>query len=173
MTEHETRKDYIKRIQTYLRKLGYTGDVGALVPIDGIYGSVTSEAVRSFQEANNLIPTGTVNKETWDMLYMQYDQRISNELEARGLFPFPDTPSNYAVSVGTKSALVAIIQLILDELESRYDDLTDIRIDGIYGEDTANAVRAFQRINMLDPTGEVDKATWNRLVREYSNLQYS
>ena len=173
MTEYETKKDAVKSIQTYLRKLGYTGDGGVPVPIDGIYGSVTAEAVRSFQEANGLIPTGTVNKDTWDLLYLQYEQRISDELEARGLFPFPQTPSDYSVSIGTRSALVAVIQLILDELESRYDALTDIRIDGIYGEDTANAVKEFQRINMLDPTGEVDKKTWNKLVREYSNLQYS
>lgn len=173
MTEHVTQKDAIINIQTYLRKLGYTGAGMVPVPIDGIYESVTAEAVRGFQESNGLIPTGRVNKTTWDLLYKQYEDKISDELEARGIFPFPDTPDNYAVSIGTRSALVAVIQLLLDELESKYDDLTDIRIDGTYGEDTAAAVKAFQEINQLEPTGEVDKRTWNRLVREYSNLQYS
>ena len=172
MSEHITQKDAVTNIQTYLRKLGYTGNAGVPVPIDGIYASGTAEAVKNFQRANGLATTGTVNKTTWDLLYEQYEEKISDGLEARGIFPFPSTPENYAVSVGTKSALVAVIQILLDELEATYDDLADIRIDGIYTEDTANFVRKFQAINLLEPTGEVDRRTWNRLVREYSNLEY-
>ena len=172
MSEHITQKDAVTNIQTYLRKLGYTGNAGVPVPIDGIYASGTAEAVKNFQRANGLATTGTVNKTTWDLLYEQYEEKISDGLEARGIFPFPSTPENYAVSVGTKSALVAVIQILLDELEATYDDLADIRIDGIYTEDTANSVRKFQAINLLEPTGEVDRRTWNRLVREYSNLEY-
>ncbi len=40
--------------------------------------------------------------------------------------------------------------------------------DGIYGEKTAEAVRIFQEEYGLKPTGEIDKATWNRLVQVYS-----
>ena len=172
MSEYVTQRDAITNIQTYLRKLGYTGNAGVPVPIDGIYASVTAEAVKNFQLANGLTATGTVNKTTWDLLYGQYEQRIADELRARGIFPFPSTPENYAVSVGTRSALVAIIQLLLDELEAKYDGLDDIQIDGVYTEDTANAVRKFQAINLLEPTGKVDRRTWNRLAREYSNLEY-
>ena len=172
MEEHITQRDAILNIQTYLRKLGYTGNGGIPVPLDSIYGSVTREAVAAFQRANGLLPTGTVNKITWDLLYSLYTDEIADELEARGIFPFPDVPKNYEVSVGTRSALVAVIQLLLDELEAKYDDFEDISIDGVYGETTAQAVRRFQEINMLSPTGTVNRETWNRLVREYSNLQY-
>ena len=172
MEEHITRRDAILNIQTYLRKLGYTGNGGVPVPLDAVFDSVTKEAVIAFQRANGLLPTGIVNKTTWDLLYLRYTEQIEDELEARGVFPFPSTPEDYEVSIGTRSALVAVIQFLLDELELKYDDLTDITIDGNYEEDTAEAVRKFQKINMLEPTGTVNRQTWNRLVREYSNLQY-
>ena len=172
MEEHITQRDAIINIQTYLRKLGYTGYGNIPVPIDGIFESVTEEAVIAFQRANGILPTGRVNKTTWDILYTLYSERIEDELEARGVFPFPDTPENYEVTVGSRSALVAVIQILLDELESKYDELTDIKIDGIYGDETARAVKSFQQINLLAPSGNVDRRTWNRLVREYSNLQY-
>ena len=172
MDEHITRRDAILNIQTYLRKLGYTGNGGIPVPLDSIYDSVTKEAVTSFQRANGIFPSGIVNKITWDLLYLQYTQKIGDELEARGIFPFPSTPTDYEVSIGTSSALVAIIQLLLDELEVKYDVFENIKIDGVYDESTAQAIRRFQEISGLDPTGSVNRSTWNRLVRECSNLQY-
>lgn len=39
--------------------------------------------------------------------------------------------------------------------------------DGIYGNQTAAAVRSFQRRQGLSPTGVVDQATHERIVREY------
>lgn len=37
--------------------------------------------------------------------------------------------------------------------------------DGIYGAETAAAVRAFQRMKGLPETGEADSETWSRLVK--------
>ena len=43
--------------------------------------------------------------------------------------------------------------------------------DGVYGADTAIAVRAFQREYGLPETGNTDTATWNKIVRVYrSNI---
>lgn len=39
--------------------------------------------------------------------------------------------------------------------------------DGIYGRETAFAVRAFQHTNGLRPTGEVNSATWEKIRDEY------
>lgn len=39
--------------------------------------------------------------------------------------------------------------------------------DGIYGPQTAAAVRSFQRRQGLNPTGAVDQATHERIVQEY------
>lgn len=45
--------------------------------------------------------------------------------------------------------------------------------DGIYGSETATAVRAFQREYGLPDTGSVDSATWNKIVGVYRNYQRS
>ena len=52
-----------------------------------------------------------------------------------------------------------------------YDIFEDITESGTFDAKTSDAVREFQIINGLPPTGNVDKATWNRIVREYSNLK--
>ena len=38
-----------------------------------------------------------------------------------------------------------------------------IAVDGIYSRQTAQAVTIFQTLNDLEPTGEVDTATWEEL----------
>src|SRR5919202_2602673 len=37
-------------------------------------------------------------------------------------------------------------------------------VDGRYGDDTSKAVRAFQTSSQLDPSGEVDVTTWQKLM---------
>ena len=41
-------------------------------------------------------------------------------------------------------------------------------VDGIYGEETANAVRAFQQLFGLTPTGEMNYETWTVLDEVYA-----
>ena len=49
-------------------------------------------------------------------------------------------------------------------LLSFYDQrLIPIAVDGIYSRQTAEAVRIFQMLYGLDPTGEADNATWEEL----------
>ena len=42
-----------------------------------------------------------------------------------------------------------------------------VNTDGIYGADTREAVRSLQSQNGLSPTGEVDKATWDKIFEIY------
>lgn len=51
---------------------------------------------------------------------------------------------------------------------SRFDDrLPEVIPDGIYGRETAFAVKAYQQTRGLRPTGEVNAATWEKLRDEY------
>ena len=58
---------------------------------------------------------------------------------------------------GNRGSAVAFVQNLLRQ--RRYQ----IRVDGIYGIMTRNAVLAFQRNNNLSQTGTVDSATWRAL----------
>ena len=50
---------------------------------------------------------------------------------------------------------------------SRYDsDIPTVIPDGIFGEETTESVRAFQRKYNLEETGTVNLATWNKLTEE-------
>ena len=79
--------------------------------------------------------------------------------------PFPDV-SGYAVKRGEHSDLVAMIQLILENLAPIYD-FGAIPLSGVMDAATEAAVRRFQEVNGIEPTGEVDLGTWNRMAEEY------
>ena len=51
-------------------------------------------------------------------------------------------------------------------------DMSIIIADGIFGPDTEEAVRDFQAIYGLPPTGTVDYATWNKVMEEYGDALY-
>ncbi|MBR7032802.1 MAG: peptidoglycan-binding protein [Clostridia bacterium] len=79
--------------------------------------------------------------------------------------PFPDV-SGYEVKRGEHSDLVAVIQLILENLSPIYD-FGAIPLSGVMDGATEAAVRRFQAVNGMDPDGAVDLLTWNRMAEEY------
>ena len=59
------------------------------------------------------------------------------------------------------------LQTMLRTIASREPRQISVIPDGIYGAQTAAAVRSFQRRQGLNPTGVVDQATHERIVQEY------
>ena len=62
----------------------------------------------------------------------------------------------------TKNAILEI-QRLLRALDSYENQVSRVKPDGIYGEDTRNLVIEFQEKYGLPPTGIVDYETWNLL----------
>lgn len=62
---------------------------------------------------------------------------------------------------------IAEIQRYLRAVSYRYKDITHVGIDGIYGEETKDAVRAFQLLFSLAETGVVDSLTFEHLYRNF------
>lgn len=62
---------------------------------------------------------------------------------------------------GSKGDLVRVVQQAL--VAAGYP-LTRYGVDGAFGDETKNAVRAYQRVKKLPATGIVDPATWKALV---------
>lgn len=60
------------------------------------------------------------------------------------------------------------LQTMLRTIAHADETLLKIVPDGIYGPNTVQAVREFQRQNALPVTGETDNATWNKLVAVYT-----
>ena len=77
---------------------------------------------------------------------------------------FPGSP----LRVGDRGLNVQIMQKYLNRIRRNYPSIPNISSEnGIFGEDTANAVRAFQRAFDLSQTGIIDRSTWFRISYIY------
>ncbi len=170
MPQPTNKEQAVTNLQRYLRELSYDSLGANPVPIDGIFDTATRDALIAFQRSANLEPTGIADKRTWDALFAAYRRATELGRTTRGLYLFPDTPVNYELSPGEAWLLVNVVQLLLIELRVAYDIFEDITESGVYDAATEQAIKDFQRINLLPETGRVDAATYNRIVREYANL---
>ena len=167
---HDNEKEAVRQLQRFLRALSYFDDRIPEVPIDGIYDRATEDGVIAFQRIEGLPETGRVDQQTWERLYLRYlEQRVAKDAPATISY-FPRIPENYKVEIGEAQFLVQIIQHALRELAVAYEWPVEVPLDGVYGEETAAAVRLFQEKNGLPPTGAVDRATWNALAEAYNRL---
>ncbi len=160
----------VENLQKYLRQLSFSDRDITSVPVDGIWGSATKDAVRTFQRKNRLDPTGTVNKETWDRIYSEYKKDCEKSSPPLSMPIFPRIPRGYYAEKGAEGFLVHAIQYMLNEVMTSYSEFTwpPIAQDGIYGTDTENAVSAYQKFRGLNENGNMDILTWNDLVRLYT-----
>ena len=112
---------------------------GYNLTVDGIFGSRTLNAVRDFQRNNSLSVDGLVGTNTWKTLLT--------------LSPYP------LLREGNRGAYVTFLQQLLES------NLYPVGgIDGIFGNRTLSAVRAFQGANNLTVDGLVGNNTWNALT---------
>ncbi len=113
---------------------------GANLNVDGIFGSQTLSAVRTFQQNNGLSVDGIVGPNTWKTLLF--------------LPPYP------TLRQGNSGVYVTFLQQLLES------NLIPVGgIDGIFGSRTLSAVRTFQENNGLSVDGIVGPNTWNALTQ--------
>jgi peptidoglycan hydrolase-like protein with peptidoglycan-binding domain len=62
------------------------------------------------------------------------------------------------------------VQYRLRVIGKHDDRIPEVFIDGIYGEETKNAVRVLQNINGLPETGELDKETFELINTVYEDI---
>ena len=169
MTQSEINSNAVRNLQRYLRRLSeesYEGDAIPTVPVDGIFDTRTEEALSAFQRIYGLPVTGRADLATWNLLFAEY-VRLSEEDEIARVDLFPRAPANYVTARGEESAFVLLLQWLLIELSVAYDFSVVPTPSGVYDAPTEAAVREFQTIQGLPPTGLVDRRTYNRLVQEY------
>jgi len=106
------------------------------ITADGDFGNQTENAVKAFQKANGLTDDGRIGARTWAKLLASVAPADRPEL-----------------SVGSAGDAVAWLQRRLA-----------ITADGEFGNQTAQAVKAFQKANGLTDDGEVGPKTWGALV---------
>lgn len=157
----------ISNLQRYLRTLSYRYPEISPPPVDGIFERATTESLKAFQAFVGLPVTGSADRATWEALYAAYLDTLFNASLPTPLPVFPSFPPDFAVKPNDTGFLVSTIQYLLTELGTLYDFPLTVNIDGIYGSETVEAIRYFQKLCLLPQTGETDKHTWNYLVGAY------
>lgn len=161
----------VRSIQIYLRQLEHEKGGINRIPIDGIYGEDTKEAVIRFQTDENLEADGTVDFITWNRLIEKYEASLEQNSSVIGISPFFDTQSDYEISEGDSNTLVNILDVILEELSTEYTFIEgSLEMNGIYDNKKSDIISTYQKINLLPVTGTVNRSTWNRLAGDFNYI---
>lgn len=75
------------------------------------------------------------------------------------------------LTIGSTGNDVRTIQNQLNTISNTYSAIQKLRVDGIYGQATADAVMEFQKIFNLPQTGVVDLATWYQISQIYVAIE--
>jgi peptidoglycan hydrolase-like protein with peptidoglycan-binding domain len=110
---------------------------GQAIAVDGSFGPLTQGAVRAFQSANGLGVDGIVGNQTWPVLLIQ-------------------------TSTGSQGDAVKAVQ---SQVASR--KATPLTIDGIFGQQTHDAVEQFQNVLGLSVDCIAGPFTWNYFANGY------
>ncbi len=160
----------VRTIQRQLNRIAANYPSIPKIPeINGIFDEATRRAVQQFQRIFNLTPDGRVGKATWYKIKQIYNGVKSlSELYSEGItITEAQRIFRNVLQTGDSGTDVSTLQYYLDFLGFFYDTLPDITIDGNFGEETRNAVIAFQSQFGLPQDGIVGRQTWYRLQDEY------
>ena len=153
--------------------LAYLSNFYASIPaptVDGSFGPATETAVRAFQELYGLTPDGAVGEITWDKLqdaYLGIIETLPLVYTEGVTLPFPGT----ILRIGSEGEDVRLLQSYLSYIASGYPELRSIPVTGYFGDQTADAVSAFQeRFGLSGTRGTVNSVVWNAITDVYSDL---
>lgn len=161
-------------IQTELNRISQSYPaIPKITPVDGIFGVQTESSVRRFQEIFNLDPDGVVGNATWYALVRIYVAVTSlAELRSEGQRFYANSWANSTpIQQGDRGIKVEHLQYMLSVLAAYIPEISNVIIDGIFGNSTRNAVLAAQRRFGLPQTGIVDFNTWDEIYDQYSGIE--
>ncbi len=165
------RGEKVTILQYFLSVLSAFDPYYPPVAVDGIFGEATETAVLAFQRINGLAQVGVVGDATWNAIYSQFRGTVEtvftgNDAFRINLVPAPTT----TLRVGAQGETVSALQEYLNVIALNNGNENVLQVDGIYGNQTAEAVRRFQAQAGLAQTGEVNGATWDAIVSAYVGI---
>ncbi len=156
-------------IQYYLNVIAAFYDTIPRIIINGVYDEATDAAVRAYQTTFGLPEDGIIGRETWISIYDVYRSILeTSELIDGGVQLFP----GQTLRQGSQGEDVATMQEYLAYIAQTYTEIPAPSVTGIFGQETANAVLAFQRLFGLDPSGVIGANTWDAIATLYSDLRF-
>lgn len=163
----------VELVQTRLNRIARNYPaIPKIAPVNAAFGASTEDAVKAFQRIFGLTEDGIVGPATWyRILYVYNGVKRLSELNAEGL-SLEEVSSQYPsmLSLGDTGSGVFYLQYYLSYIADFVPTVPTVTVDGIFGEETAAAVRAFQRTYGLSVDGVVGELTWNAIYNVYSGL---
>ena len=148
--------EQVMAVQQRLMDLGYLN----ISAPDGIFGNMTDSAVKAFQSAIGITPDGAVGPVTIAALFGSAAPAVTPEPVAEPTSTAGQLSLDILLSRGDSNDQVVALQQRLIEL--KYLNIT--APDGIFGQMTENAVKAFQSANGIVADGAVGPTTANALM---------
>ena len=161
-------------VQTELNRIAQNYPAIPKVPgIDGIFGIRTRDSVRKFQSIFDLEPDGIVGPDTWYALVRLYTAVLSlSELRSQGQKYYINSwAQGNPITQGERGVRVEQLQYMLRVLSAYIPAIAPIKVDGIFGPATRDAVVTAQARFGLPQTGIVDGNTWNEIYNQYSGIE--
>ena len=138
----------VKTAQVELNRIGQNYPaIPRISSPDGFFGVETERAVKEFQRIFNLEQDGIIGKATWYKLkYIYASVKRLAQLTSEGLsLPEVEPPFLTSLKPGSRGNEVRFIQYYLNVVSYFNPEIPTIEVAGIYGPQTEEAVRAFQR----------------------------
>lgn len=156
----------VRVVQYYLAVIGYFDNRFPFIAPDGYFGPETANAVRTFQQAYGIEPTGEVNRDTWNKLTEIYRSTISN-LPEEYLSASDEIYPGRHLTLGMEGDDVGTLQRFLTVISANDPAIPQVTVTGIFDEPTEQAVLEIQKGRGLPLTGAVGPLTWARIVALY------
>jgi peptidoglycan hydrolase-like protein with peptidoglycan-binding domain len=134
----------VKELQFLLNLFGFTCD------INGVFDSVTLDAVINFQRSYNVIPDGVVSVNTFEYIRKLSMKFYENKITFNRIFEVR-TPYLYGEDIKRLQKRLNLLGHPCTE-------------SGFYDELTSEAVRNFQDNHFLTPDGKVGPITWEKIT---------
>ena len=156
----------IRSLQTMLRTIARVEPGQVNVMPDGIYGSQTAAAVRSFQRRMGLNPTGIADQNTHEHIVREFER---SRIEAERAQPVQVTlEPGQVLKRGQGHPAVYLVQAMLNVLHDLVPSISAPSHSGILDQQTSESLVSFQTYAGLQPTGELDKRTWKDLALHFA-----
>ena len=144
------RGERVRQLQYMLSVIAQFVQEVPSLEADGIFGSLTRDAVAAFQGYEGFAVTGEADDRTWDALYDLYSGIDDRILQNAALFPGFDTAET----------TVANARARLNAL-------------GYSGSNLQQALQSFQRARGFSPSGRLTDESARAITESYQRLNYS
>lgn len=164
INKHFSQNEYTESERNFKLKIGDKGekvrnlqemlnDIVEFYPsinyldVDSIYGKKVFNSVKRFQELMGIYDTGVVDSITWNKLQLIHSKKSAmksnSKMEEKRYEEESKTKNNFEKLEKNE---IEEIQENINKASVYYMEIPKVKIDGIYGEETKNAIKIFSNI---------------------------